>query len=516
MKNYPLWKSLIVFLVISSGIIFSIPSILYQEDTENWFLENKINLGLDLQGGSYLLLEVQSDVLFKEELENISDSIRLISRNFQVNLTDINIQDDQISFRFMNSLKLEDIRKEFIRNYNNVNVVINNNILKVIINDNFKKSIRESALKQSLEIVRKRIDESGTKEPLIQRSGKNRILLQLPGVKDPERIKELLGKTAKLTFHMVDDEDQTSLQSNKAPFGKLIVSDFYDSNTKYLVEKKARVGGENLIDAKGSFDPQQGHAVSFRFDTTGAQKFGKATSENVGKRFAVILDGVVITAPVINSAITGGSGIITGNFTSQEAADLAVLLRAGALPAPLEIIEERSVGASLGSDSIDAGKIASIIGMIFVCIFMILIYGIFGILASISLIINLFIIIALLGIIGATLTLPGIAGIVLTIGIAVDANVLIFERIKEEFSKKTKTLSAIKNGFDKAMSTILDANITTLIASLLLFVFGSGPIKGFSITLSLGIFASMFSAIMFTNFLVYLWYSFSKKKEINL
>ena len=516
MKNYPLWKSLIVFLVIFSGIIFSIPSILYQEDSENWFLENKINLGLDLQGGSYLLLEVQSDVLFKEELENISDSIRLISRNFQINLTDINIQDDQISFRFINSLKLEDIRKEFLKNYNNVNVVINNNILKVIINDNFKKSIRESALKQSLEIVRKRIDESGTKEPLIQRSGKNRILLQLPGVKDPERIKELLGKTAKLTFHMVDDEDQTSLQSNKAPFGKLIVTDFYDSSTKYLVEKKSRVGGENLIDAKGSFDPQQGHAVSFRFDTTGAQKFGKATSENVGKRFAVILDGVVITAPVINSAITGGSGIITGNFTSQEAADLAVLLRAGALPAPLEIIEERSVGASLGSDSIDAGKIASIIGMIFVCIFMILIYGIFGILASISLIINLFIIIALLGIIGATLTLPGIAGIVLTIGIAVDANVLIFERIKEEFSKKTKALSAIKNGFDKAMSTILDANITTLIASLLLFVFGSGPIKGFSITLSLGIFASMFSAIMFTNFLVYLWYSFSKKKEINL
>ena len=227
----------------------------------------------------------------------------------------------------------------------------------------------------------------------------------------------------------------------------------------------------------------------------------------------MILDGVVITAPVINSAITGGSGIITGNFTSQEAADLAVLLRAGALPAPLEIIEERSVGASLGFDSIDAGKIASIIGMIFVCIFMILIYGIFGLLASISLIINLFIIIALLGIIGATLTLPGIAGIVLTIGMAVDANVLIFERIKEEFSKKTKTLSAIKNGFDKAMSTILDANITTLIASLLLFVFGSGPIKGFSITLSLGIFASMFSAIMFTNFLVYLWYSFSKKRK---
>ena len=516
MKNYPLWKSLIVFLVISSGIIFSIPSILYQEDTENWFLENKINLGLDLQGGSYLLLEVQSDVLFKEELENISDSIRLISRNFQINLTDINIQDDQISFRFMNSLKLEDIRKEFIKNYNNVNVVINNNILKVIINDNFKKSIRESALKQSLEIVRKRIDESGTKEPLIQRSGRNRILLQLPGVKDPERIKDLLGKTAKLNFHMVDDDDTKSLSLNIAPFGRMIVSDIDNSEIKYLLEKKSRVGGENLIDANASFDPTEGHAVSFRFDTTGAQKFGKATSENIGKRFAVVLDGVVITAPVINSAITGGSGIITGNFTSQEATDLAVLLRAGALPAPLEIVEERSVGPGLGADSIAAGKIASIIGMILVCIFMILIYGSFGFIANISLIANLFIIIALLGTIGATLTLPGIAGIVLTIGMAVDANVLIFERIKEENTKNKKIYETIKKGFDKALSTILDANITTLIASLLLFVFGSGPIKGFSITLSLGVIASMFTALMLTNLLVHLYISFNSKKEINL
>jgi len=351
---------------------------------------------------------------------------------------------------------------------------------------------------------------------LIQRSGQSRILLQLPGIKDPEKIKELLGTTAKLTFHMVDDEDSLSLKNNIAPFGKLILYDFYDSNIRYLIDKKARVGGENLIDAKASFDPQQGHAVSFRFDTTGAQKFGKATSENVGERFAVVLDGVVITAPVINSAITGGSGIITGNFTSQEATDLAILLRAGALPAPLEIIEERSVGPGLGADSISAGKIAAIIGLISVCIFMILIYGIFGFLANISLVANLFIILSLLGTIGATLTLPGIAGIVLTIGMAVDANVLIFERIKEELKNKNKSLISIKNGFDKALSTILDANITTLIASLLLFVFGSGPIKGFAITLSLGIFASMFTAIIFTNFLIYFWYSISKKKEISL
>ena len=516
MKNYPLWKLLLVLITISLGVIFTIPSFLYKEDSNNWFLNNKINLGLDLQGGSYLLLEVKSEVLFKEELDNISDSVRLISRELKIKLSDINLGTDEIIIRFTSSDNLEQLKDKFLQNYRNVNAVINDNSIKIIINDLFKKSIQESAIKQSLEIVRKRIDESGTKEPLIQRSGKKRILLQLPGIKDPERIKELLGKTAKLTFHMVDDDDIASLKANRAVFGKIIVSDYYDENSKYLVEKKARVGGENLIDAKASFDPEQGHAVSFRFDTTGAQKFGKATTENVGKRFAVILDGVVITAPVINSAITGGSGIITGNFSSQEATDLAVLLRAGALPAPLEIIEERSVGPGLGADSIAAGKIAAIIGMIAVCIFMVLIYGVFGILANISLIANLFIIIALLGTIGATLTLPGIAGIVLTIGMAVDANVLIFERIKEELSKNNKVLASIKNGFEKAISTILDANITTLIASLILFVFGSGPIKGFSITLSLGILASMFTAIMFTNFLIYFWFTLSKKKEINL
>ena len=516
MKNYPLWKATLVILVISLGIIFTLPTLLYKENSNNWFFDNKINLGLDLQGGSYLLLEVQTEVLMQEELNNISDSIQFIARGLQTNIINIISEEDEIQLRFSNNDKLEEIREKFKNNYRNVNVTIKNNTMKIAINEIFKKNIKESAIKQSLEIVRKRIDESGTKEPLIQRSGKKRILLQLPGIKDPERIKELLGTTAKLTFHMVDDEDTISLKANRAPFGKIIVADFYNPEIKYLVEKKSRVGGENLVDAKASFDPQEGHAVSFRFDTTGAQKFGKATSENVGKRFAVILDGVVITAPVINTAITGGSGIITGNFSSQEAADLSVLLRAGALPAPLSIIEERSVGPGLGADSIASGKIAAIIGMICVCIFMILIYGVFGLLANLSLLANLFIIVSLLGTIGATLTLPGIAGIVLTIGMAVDANVLVFERIKEEANKTTSALEAVKNGFDKALSTILDANITTLIAALLLFVFGSGPIKGFSITLSLGVLASMFTAIMFTNFLIYLWFNFSKKKEINL
>ena len=516
MKNYPLWKLFTVLILVTLGVVFAIPSLLYKENTGNWYLDNRVNLGLDLQGGSYLLLEVESDVLFKEELENFSDTIRLIARENKVKINNLEIINDEIIIKFNTNDKLDNIKEKFIQNYRNVNIISRDNILSITINDQFKKSVQDSAIKQSLEIVRKRIDESGTKEPLIQRSGKNRILLQLPGVKEPERIKDLLGKTAKLTFHMVDDEDNTSLSANLAPFGKMIVSDFYNNEIKYLVEKKARVGGENLIDAKASFDQNEGHAVSFRFDTKGAQKFGKATSENVGKRFAVILDGVVITAPVINSAITGGSGIITGSFTSQEATDLAVLLRAGALPAPLSIVEERSVGPGLGADSIAAGKIAAIIGMVLVCVFMILIYGFFGLIANISLIANLFIIISLLGTIGATLTLPGIAGIVLTIGMAVDANVLIFERIKEENLQKGKIYQIIKKGFDRAFSTIVDANITTLIASLLLFVFGSGPIKGFSITLSLGVIASMFTSLMLTNLLIYLYLSFNQKKEINL
>ena len=498
------------------GIVFSIPSIIYDDNSENWFLKNKINLGLDLQGGSYLLLEVQLDVLYKEELENFSDSIRLVARENSTKISQIIMNENDIQVNFDNVNKINEIKNSFFQMYRGVGLQVSDNKLTIKLDDAYKKIIQDSAIKQSLEIVRKRIDESGTKEPLIQRSGKKRILLQLPGVKNPERIKELLGKTAKLTFHLVDDENTSALKANIAPFGKMIVSDIYDENIKYLLDKRSLVGGENLVDAKGSFDQTEGHAVSFRFDTEGAQKFGKITSNNIGNRLAVVLDGVVITAPRINSAITGGSGIITGNFNAQEAADLAVLLRAGALPAPLEIVEERSVGAGLGADSIAAGQIAAIIGMVLVCIFMILIYGIFGALANVSLIVNLFIIISLLGTIGATLTLPGIAGIVLTIGMAVDANVLIFERIKEESLRQTKVFQIVKTGFDRAMSTILDANITTLIAAVLLFAFGSGPIRGFSITLSLGVIASMFTALMLTNFLVYLYLSISSKKELNL
>ena len=285
-----------------------------------------MNLGLDLQGGSYLLLEVQLDVLYKEELDNFADSIRLISRDQAAKIDQIVIQENDVTVTFANINKIKDIRDSFFQMYRGVSLQINNNKLNLKLNDEYKKNIQDSAIKQSLEIVRKRIDESGTKEPLIQRSGKKRILLQLPGVKDPERIKDLLGKTAKLTFHIVDDENTSALNNNLAPFGKMIVLDIYDENIKYLLNKRAVVGGENLVDAKGSFDQTEGHAVSFRFDTEGAQKFGKVTTNNIGNNLAVVLDGVVITAPRISSAITGGSGIITGDFDAQEASDLAVLL----------------------------------------------------------------------------------------------------------------------------------------------------------------------------------------------
>ncbi|MBG77273.1 MAG: hypothetical protein CFH22_00436 [Alphaproteobacteria bacterium MarineAlpha5_Bin12] len=513
MKNYSLWRLSFILVIIISAITFSIPTLFYNSNNENWFFEKKVNLGLDLQGGSHLLLEVKNEILLKEEINNISDFVRKFSREERITLISLEIKTDELLIETSNKLDTDKLVEFKNKNYPRLNITRNDNNLVFKISDSHKKNLFESAINQSLEIVRKRIDESGTKEPLIQRQGIDRILLQLPGIKDPARIKNLLGKTAKLTFHMVDDENLIDLDNSSPPPGKMIIKDNLDENIKYLVEVRIRVGGENLVDAQPTYE-QGSPAVSFRFNPLGARKFGKATSSNVGKRFAVILDNRVITAPVIRSAITDGNGVITGNFTIQEAQDLSLLLRAGALPAPIEIIEERSVGPGLGADSINAGKIASITGLILVGIFMFLTYGILGFIANISLITNLFIIISSLSLIGVTLTLPGIAGIVLTIGMAVDANVLIFERIKEEINRSNHLITAINNGFKKAISTIIDANLTTLIAALLLFIFGSGPIKGFAVTLSLGIVASMFTAILLTNLLTLIWYNSTKPKKI--
>ena len=365
---------------------------------------------------------------------------------------------------------------------------------------------------QSIEIIRRRIDELGTKEPTIQRQGESRILIQVPGLDDPKRLKDLLGTTAKMTFHLIDpfsdggNISRSSMQLKHA-----------DNESTYVLERRSIIGGENLVDAQPGFDSQTNQPiVNFRFDGQGSRKFGKITTDNVGKPFAIVLDNEVISAPIINEPILGGSGMISGSFTVQEANDLAILLRAGALPAPLVILEERTVGPGLGADSIKSGQIASILGLVLVLIYMFASYGRFGIYSNISLLINLSLIVAILSILQATLTLPGIAGIILTIGMAVDANVLIFERIREEISNKKSVINAIDNGYKRARTTILDANITTFIAAIILFQLGSGPIKGFSITLAIGIITSVFTAFTLTRFFVALWIKRSNPKEINI
>jgi protein-export membrane protein SecD len=361
-------------------------------------------------------------------------------------------------------------------------------------------------LSRSVEIVRRRIDETGTREPSIQREGDTRILVQLPGLRDPERIKSLLGKTAKLTFRFVDDEVRPGVDPVPAGSELLPVapSERSGGEKELVVRKRVMVSGDTLVDAQATFQ-NNAPVVSFRFDTTGAKRFGDATRDNVGKRFAIVLDNQVISAPVIREPILGGSGVISGQFTVQQVQDLSLLLRAGALPAPLTIIEERTVGPGLGADSIAAGKIASILGMAFVVIFMAITYGLFGLLADVALLVNLVLILAALSALQATLTLPGIAGIVLTIGMAVDANVLIFERIREEVRSGRGPVSAIDAGYKRALTTIVDSNLTTLIAAVLLFQFGTGPVKGFAVTLTIGLVTSMFTAIMLTRLLVVFW-----------
>ena len=486
--------SVIIFTIILS--YFTISNFVKFDDN---FFKKKINLGLDLQGGSYLLLEVDSSPLQKRHLQSkviplkkklIENKIKF--KNFKIldNEISFNISNDEINKfeKFFNNKKNNDINlyldkyrsHEFdFRNINN-RILISHSKSGII-------NLNTSAVDQSIEIVRRRIDETGTKEPSILKRGSNRILVELPGVKDPERIKELLGKTAQLSFKMVT--------ANTSEFGNesFILK---DTKEKIIVSKRIIITGDNLIDAKPRFDNiNQEPIVAFTLNRLGSQRFGQATSQNIGKRIAIILDNEAISAPVIRDSITGGQGTISGNFTFQAATDLALLLRSGALPAPLSVVEERTVGPDLGQDSIEAGVVSLFVGFILVIIFMIIKYRVFGIIANIALISNLLMLLGFLTLIEATLTLPGIAGIILTVGMAVDANVLIFERIKEELRQEnSNNIQAFDNGFKRSIITILDANITTLIASIILFIFGSGPVKGFAVTLSIGLVTTLFSA----------------------
>jgi preprotein translocase subunit SecD len=504
------WKIALIAVIILLGFGFAAPNLLSSRTAESlpdWLPRKQISLGLDLQGGSHLLMEVDIDTVTREWLTSVVDSVRIELRKERIGYTGLGVQGQAVTFALTDPGRTDEALDLAGKVDSGLAVTASEaGQVRIALNEQAVIERRQSVVEQSIEIIRRRIDETGTREPTIQRQGEDRILVQLPGVKDPERIKKLLGKTAKLTFHLVDPTTPLAdaFQGRVPPGSVLLPAAEGEGISHYVVRKRVRVSGERLIDAQPTFD-QGRPVVSFRFDTLGGKKFGDTTRDNVGKQLAIILDGAVISAPSIREPILGGSGIITGRFTVKEVQDLALLLRAGALPAPLTILEERTVGPSLGADSIRAGKVASLLGLVLVVAAMALVYTVFGIMADIALFINLVLIAGALSLLQATLTLPGIAGIVLTIGMAVDANVLIFERIREEVRAGRTPISAIESGYRRALTTIIDSNVTTLMAAILLFVFGSGPVKGFAVTLSIGLMTSMFTAIMVTRYMVVTW-----------
>ena len=514
MLNFSKINTLIIYLIFFSVAIFS--SLNFQNKDKK-YIDKKINLGLDLQGGSYLLLEINSDSLIQEKIQDKLIPIKKILKennieysNFKINKQSLLVEINDIEkFDLIFYSRKDNLINPYIDNYRSFELSYkkkNKNQIEI----NFSKfgllTINNSAIKQSIEIVRRRIDDVGTKEPTILQRGEKRILIELPGLKDPERIKSILGKTAKLNFRLVSENDEFGID-------KLISENDEELN----VSKRIIMSGENLIDAQPNINNQNNEpTVSFTLDRLGAQKFGRATTDNIGKRLAIVLDGSIVSAPSINEAITSGSGVISGNFSFQEATDLALLLRSGALPTPLLVVEERTVGPDLGEDSIKSGTTSLIVGFILVILFMLYKYKIFGLIANTALIANLLMLIGFLTILEATLTLPGIAGIILTVGMAVDANVLIFERIKEELKTEKSIIHAFDTGYRKAKITVLDANITTLIATIILFAFGSGPVKGFAITLGIGIITTLFTAYFLARHLSSLVVLNTKNKEIKI
>ena len=485
----------------------------------NSLINKKINLGLDLQGGSYLLLEVDNNPVIEKNLQTKLLQIKNFYKNKKIKVFDFSINNQKISFKSNSedsekiiSLFMEDNEiNPYYENYkaNQFEISLDQNIFLVAFSKYGIVEINRSLLDQAVEIVRKRIDEVGTNEPTIAKNGSNRILVELPGLDNPDRIKNLLGKTANLDFRFVTN-------SNDASFGtdKLMT---LDDTEELNVSKRVIISGDNLVDAKPQMDNINNETVvSFTLDRVGAKKFGKATKDGIGKRLAIVLDNKIISAPVIRDIIASGSGQISGGFTFQSATDLALLLRSGALPAPLNIIEERTVGPDLGEDSIKAGIYSLIIGFTLVFFYMIYKYRLFGLISNIALILNIFLLIGILTIFEATLTLPGIAGIILTVGMAVDANVLIFERIKEECLKEKNKMIAFDNGYLNSKTAIIDANITTIIAAIILFVFGSGPVKGFSVTLSVGILTTLFTVYFIARLLTATYVISNKNKEMNI
>ena len=510
-------KIVTIYLIVIFLSFFSLSNFIDKRD--NFFLSKNINLGLDLQGGSYLLLEVDSEPLVKRNLQNKLIFLRKELKDKKIKYKNLTLNNTEIIFNILEE-QHQNFEEFFLNKDNSINIYFNQyksyemdysiqqNKVKIYYSKYGLIEVKSLALDQSLEIVRRRIDEVGTKEPTIIKRGNDRILVELPGLDDPDRIKKLLGKTANLTFRLVSEAEDD--------FGSETLF-FEDGITQLNVNKRVVLGGDNLTYAKPSFDNLNNESiVSFTLDRAGSKRFGKITSNNVGKRLAIILDNKIISAPQIREPILGGNGQISGNFTFQSATDFALLLRSGALPAPLNIIEERTVGPDLGEDSINAGALSLLIGFLLVIAYMIFKYKFLGVIADTALIVNLILLLGILTLLEATLTLPGIAGIILTVGMAVDANVLIFERIKEELKIEKSNIHAFDAGYKKAQTAILDANVTTLISTIILFFLGSGPVKGFAITLGVGILTTLFSAYFFARHLTSFYVMKNKDKDIKI
>jgi preprotein translocase subunit SecD len=520
MLHFTRWKALAIVLASVVICLMTVPSLLSPATFQSLpsYLQRRLVLGLDLQGGSHILLEVDSNAVRKERTETLRDDVRRVLRDARVGYSNLAIQNLTVQVRIREQADVPEALRRlrelsaplggFLSGTGQRDVEVADAggglITLTVTQGGITQRIRQ-AVDQSIEIVRRRVDELGTVEPLIQRQGDDRILVQVPGLQDPSRLKALLGKTAKLTFRLVDltMTPQQALESRPPPESELLYS---RDKQPYVIERRVMVSGEDLVDAQPGFDQRTREPiVSFRFNNAGGRRFAQATQENVGKPFAIVLDNEVVSAPVIREPILGGAGQISGNFTVQQANDLAILLRAGALPAPLTIIEERTVGPGLGQDSINAGIHAAYFGAALVIVFMIVTYGLFGLFANVAVAVNVGMILGILSFLSATLTLPGIAGIVLTVGIAVDSNVLIYERIREELRSGRSAIMAIDAGFSRALATILDSNITTFIAAAVLFFIGTGSVRGFAVTLGIGILTTLFTAFTLTRLIVAAW-----------
>ena len=531
MLYFTRWKAAAIILTALVVCLCAVPNFLPASMVDAWpkWAQRHVVLGLDLQGGSHILLEVDTKTVRKDMLEALRDDVRRVLRDARIGYTGLVVRGNSVEVRVREGGNAGQAREKLFTlsqplggimsatGQRNVDITNDGNLYRLTLSEPaIVERVRQS-VDQSIQIIERRVNELGTVEPLIQREGTDRILVQVPGLQDPTRLKQLLGKTAKLDFRMVDTNvpPEQAQQGSLPPDDELLSGTGKDAGQKYVIEKRVLVSGGDLTAAQPGFDPRTSEpVVSFRFNTSGARKFAEATQVNVGKPFAIVLDNEVISAPVIREPIIGGSGQISGNFTVQSANDLAILLRAGALPAPLTIIEERTVGPGLGADSIARGKLSSYVGAAMVILFMLVTYGLFGLFANIAVAINVAMIFGVLSLLNATLTLPGIAGIVLTVGIAVDSNVLIYERIREEVRGGRSPINAIDAGFARALATILDSNITTFIAAAVLFYIGTGPVRGFAVTLGVGILTTVFTAFTMTRLIVATWVRWRRPQRV--